>query len=252
METEEYQNINQSNEEYTRPKRGRVKRLSFGSTRRAKQVLRNIMSNMTHEIALTYPANFPVDGLIVKEHLHKFKLRLHYRDIKMFWFMEFQKRGAAHFHGLINQPIDENELKRIWYEIVGSGDPKHLKHGAHIEVIRTPEGALHYLTGYLTKQEQKIVPEHFRNLGRYWGYSLSLFPKHIKVIFGRPEQIRTFRKELRTIRRWFNSKTRNWKHFKRTRNPYVRYRPGDYLTVFRANIFIEELKRRELSTELWE
>jgi hypothetical protein len=124
------------------------------------------MDKMKYEIGLTYPFKFPVDGLVVKDHLHKFKMRLAYQDIKMFWFLEFQKRGAPHFHGLIDKEIDKKELKQMWYDIVGSNDPKHLRRGAHIEIIHTPEGALHYLTGYLTKLEQKTVPENFRNLGR--------------------------------------------------------------------------------------
>jgi hypothetical protein len=75
---------------------------------------------------------------------------------------------------------------------------------------------------------------------------LSLLPKEIKIIFGSPEQIRLFRKELRIIRRWFKSKTRNWKKSKKKKNPYSFYRPGDYLTIRGANVFIAELKRRKL------
>ena len=213
------------------------------------------MPKMTHEIGLTYPKTFPVDGEIVKTHLHKIKLRLGYRDIKIFWFMEFQQRGAAHFHMLSNKEIDADELKKMWFEIVGSDDLLHLKHGAHIEPIRTPEGALHYLTGYLTKQEQKIVPVSYRNLGRYWGYSLSLLPHSIKVIFGTPKELRMFKSIFRPIRKWIKSRKRQWKSkkkYKPIRNIYTVYLPGEYLTVRNGRLYTEELRRRGLDVSLFE
>ena len=194
-----------------RKKRGRIKKLSFGSTKRAKTALRNVMSQMKYEMGLTYPKEFPMDGAIVKEQLHKLKQRLATRGIRCFWFLEFQKRGAAHFHAVLDKEIESKELKQIWYEIVGSGDEKHLRRGAHVAPIRLPKAMLPYLTNYLTKQEQKKVPESYLNLGRYWGYSLSLFPKHIKVILGTPEDIRIFRASLRSLRRWHKSRTRHWR-----------------------------------------
>ena len=86
------------------------------------------------------------------------------RGIESFWFLEFQKRGAPHFHGVITKGIDENELKREWYKIVGSHDPKHLVHGAHIQAIRSTDGFGHYLTSYLTKEQQKTLMDYFNSL----------------------------------------------------------------------------------------
>lgn len=233
-------------------KRGRIKKLSFGSTKRAKFVLRNVIPQLTHMAVLTYPKEFPLDGIIVKDHLHKIKLRLDYRNIKLFWFMEFQRRGAVHFNLVMTKEIEDSELKKIWYEIVGSKDTKHLRHGAYIEAIKAPQGMLHYLTNYLTKQEQKRVPQGFQNLGRYWGYSLSLLPHTINIVIGTPKQIQELRASFRPIRKWVKGKIRHWRKKKYVRNKYVVFRPGDYLTVRDGYKFVEELRKRKMKTFLFE
>jgi hypothetical protein len=175
----------------------------------------------------------------------------------MFWYLEFQQRGAPHFHGLISKGVDGKELRKIWYKIVGSNDPKHLRRGAHIAPIRTSEGMLHYLTGYLTKQEQKTVPEEYRSLGRFWGYSRSLLdPYIIKIIFGTQSELRAFRaKHIRPIRRWVENQRKFWKNKKKIRkftNQYSEYIPGQYLTVINGRRWINELKRHGLDTSLFE
>ena len=210
------------------------------------------MSQLTHYAVLTYPKEFPLDGEIVKTHLHKMKLRLNYKKIKLFWFMEFQRRGAVHFNLIMSAGVDEAELCQMWYEIVDSKDIKHLKYGAYIEQIKTPAGMLHYLTGYLTKQEQKKVPDGFQNLGRFWGYSLSLLPHIINVVVGKPEDIKSLRADFRIVRKWVNNKTKHWKRKKFIRNKYTTYRPGDYLTIRDGHPLIKELRRRKMKTFLFE
>ena len=179
------------------------------------------------------------------------------RGIESFWFLEFQKRGAPHFHGVITKGIDENELKREWYKIVGSHDPKHLKHGAHIQPIRSVDGFAHYLTNYLTKEEQKFVPFEFRDVGRFWGYSRSLLePYIIKIIIGTPEELCGFRaKHLRPLRKWVENKRKFWKHkkkFKKVVNIYSSYFPGDYLRARDGRKFIEYLRNHGDDISLFE
>jgi hypothetical protein len=212
---------------------------------------------MTHEIGLTYPKEFTTNGKEVKGHLHLMRQWFRDRDIESFWFLEFQKRGAPHFHGVITKAIDENELKREWYKIVGSHDPKHLKHGAHIEPIRSTEGFGHYLTSYLTKEEQKFVPFEFRDVGRFWGYSRSLLePYIIKIIVGTPEELCRFRaKHLRTIRRWVDNRRKFWKYHKKHKkfiNPYSNYFSGDYLRARDGRKFIEYLRNHGDDVSLFE
>ena len=173
--------------------------------------------------------------------------------------MEFQKRGACHFHGIIDKEISEEELKRIWYEIVGSGDTRHLKRGAHIDPIRSPKGFRRYLSDYLTKEEQKRVPYFYENSGRFWGYTRSLVPVYIHVIVGTKEDIRIIRRNLRLFRRWQTARYRIWnkgRKFNKKKmlklNPYVFIMPGEYLTVRDSHELIRKLKGTPLDSILFE
>jgi hypothetical protein len=184
-------------------------------------------------------------------------MKLAYRGIQLFWYLEFQKRGAPHFHGIIDKGIDESELKKMWYEIVYSNYKLHLEHGAHVKPIRSLEGYTHYLTDYLTKEEQKIVPVDFRDVGRFWGYSRSLLdPYIIKIIIGTESEIRSFRrKHIRPLRRWMDNQRKFWKSKKKPKkitNLYSNFLPGKYLTAINGRKFINELKSRGLDVSLFE
>jgi hypothetical protein len=241
----------------TRKARGRIKRASFGSTHRAKIILRNTIGKMTHEIGLTYPREFSTNGKEVKEHLHKMTQWFRDNEIEFFWFLEFQKRGAPHFHGIISKEVEDVVLKKEWYKIVGSNDPRHFIHGAHIEPIRSTAGYAHYLTSYLTKEEQKLVPQEFQDVGRFWGYSRSLLdPYIIKIILATKSELQAFRsKHIRPLRRWMDNKRKNWKFKKKPQkyiNIYSSYSPGDYVTIRDGRKYINELERRGLDTSLFE
>jgi hypothetical protein len=177
----------------------------------------------------------------------------------MFWFMEFQKRGACHFHAIIDKEISNDELLRIWHSIIRSDDNRHLKRGAHIAPIRSPKGFRKYLSAYLTKEEQKRVPYFYKNAGRFWGYSRSLVPVYYHVLVGSKENVRLVRRNLRIFRRWQTARYRKWnngKKFNRHKmlnlNPYVFIMPGEYLTVLDAHELIQKLKGTPLDSILFE
>ena len=110
---------------------------------------------------------------------------------RMFWHLEFQRRGAPHWHCLMvlpltvkGQPITK-VVSRQWYEAVGSKDPKHLAAGTRIDFDESIKGtdplrvAL-YFAGYSTntaggkdKSYQFEVPEGWADsngsVGRWWG-----------------------------------------------------------------------------------
>jgi hypothetical protein len=203
---------------------------------------------MTHEIGLTYPREFPKDGKIVKSHLHKMMLRFRYRGIQVFWFMEFQERGACHFHLIVDKEVPEDELLRMWYEIVGSGDKRHREHGAHISPIRKPDAFKKYLSAYLTKEEQKKIPYFYQNAGRFWGYTRNLVPVDINIIVGPKYEIRIMRRNFRLFRRWqtaryrkFFGKPTNKKKILKM-NMFSFYIPGQYLYIRDARTFINSCK----------
>ena len=171
--------------------------------------------------------------------------------------MEFQERGACHFHIIVDKPIDESELKRIWYEIVNSGDSRHLKHGAHISPIRKPEAFKKYLSAYLTKQEQKRIPGFYKDAGRFWGYTRSLISVDIRIIVGTKEDIRIFRRNFRIFRRWQQARYRRWNKGPINKkkllkvNPYVFVLPGEYIYIRDARILIEKCKGSSYPNELF-
>jgi hypothetical protein len=120
-------------------------------------------------LTLTYPGQFSTDGREVKRHWANMRRWLSRRGVAGAWFMEFQERGAPHFHCFLTGEVPKCEVAAAWYQIVGSGDHRHARAGTRIEVLREVHAAGAYAAKYLKKQEQKEVPEGFSDVGRFWG-----------------------------------------------------------------------------------
>ncbi len=135
-------------------------------------------------VTLTYPERFPTDGRVSKAHLKRFyeRWRSRYGKPRGMWKMEFQQRGAPHFHLFVGLPETEDELRawllRQWYEAVGSGDERHLFHG--VDISRWRWGALgesrarvgeyfarHGAKGWQSYQNR--VPVGYVSPGQFWG-----------------------------------------------------------------------------------
>jgi hypothetical protein len=125
---------------------------------------------------LTYPAEFPTDSEIFKEHLHSFSKRFlrSYPHAAFHWKLEFQDRDAAHFHPIFwNLGTSKKEIRhfrkwlaRSWYEVVGSNDPRHLAAGTSADVIRSQFGIMRYVGPYVSDDDQSRPGW---KVGRYWG-----------------------------------------------------------------------------------
>jgi hypothetical protein len=129
---------------------------------------------LTVLLTLTYPGDFPTDGRRVKRHWHNFRTWLvrggkERPSRKGAWFLEFQGRGAPHFHIFLDGPVDKKEVARKWYDLVASGDERHLRAGTRIETLREGHAAAAYASKYASKAEQKEVPDGFSEVGRFWG-----------------------------------------------------------------------------------
>lgn len=160
---------------------------------------------------LTYPAEFadPTER-ICKDHLdtlHKRLVRV-VESASGFWKLEFQDRGAPHFHSILFGLTEEvmlaafpaspaalkkwspavksgkitlglvgfqEWLSRAWFEIVGSGDEKHLRAGVRVEKVKDPTASMWYMSSYASKSDQTLPG--FR-VGRYWG---SFNKKHLPI-----------------------------------------------------------------------
>jgi hypothetical protein len=124
---------------------------------------------LTVMLTLTYPGAFPMDGRLVKRHWHNMRTWLVREGIKGAWFLEFQKRGAPHFHVFLSNRVHKGKVAQRWYEIVASQDLRHLLAGTRIELLREKHAASAYAAKYASKVEQKEPPEGFTDVGRFWG-----------------------------------------------------------------------------------
>lgn len=164
--------------------RPQIEGLSDSSVKRMRRYLRSAVADYVNMITLTYPFTYPMDGKVCKEHLRKFLQELNREAVRhsaghgfsAFWFIEFQERGAPHFHLLTTwSPMDsikgaDSWVKKTWYRIVGSEDPRHLAAGTREEKLKAgKDGMVGYVTKYAQKEEQKTVPDAFKNVGRFWG-----------------------------------------------------------------------------------
>ncbi len=150
---------------------------------------------------LTYPNEFPWEYEVFKRDLHTFgkRFRRQFLTAGFHWKLEFQQRGAPHFHPIFwNIPADHIDSFRIWlaqtwFEVVGSGDGKHLLAGTSAELMRSRLGIMAYCAGYTSKSDQTLPGQQ---VGRYWGVV-----GRENIPYGVPECVDLTPREIVFIRR---------------------------------------------------
>lgn len=155
--------------------RGAIVALSEASRRRLVHTARNVEALPLH-LVLTYPAEFPMDGRTVKGHWSQLRKRMARRGLRGLWWLEFQRRGAPHIHAAVDGP-GTAEIQRLrewvaraWYDIVSSGDERHLHAGTYLDPWRSGRyGLQDYVAKEAAKWVQKEPPEGFAHVGRFWG-----------------------------------------------------------------------------------
>lgn len=190
-------------------------------------------------ITLTYPGDWltvAATGRAVKKHLEAFKMRYEraWGTKPMgIWKLEFQRRGAPHFHilmvpchgfagqhrkgkqrnGVGDGLTFQHWLSAVWADIVAHPDPvQRMKHEAAGTGLDFAEGlrasdprrvAVYFLKhGQASAKEyQHVVPEEWqepgKGPGRFWGY-WGLEP----VVAGREVEPGTAVQAARILRRW--------------------------------------------------
>jgi hypothetical protein len=151
-------------------KRGRIGGFSAKSRGRLMSLCAQLGRNaVALFLTLTWPGTWNPDPETWKACLDTFLKRLHraYGGCSGIWKLEPQERGAPHFHILLFGVdfIHHSILAQWWYEIVGSGDQRHLQAGIRIEAVRSREGVMHYASKLYMGKE--IVG--FEGVGRFWG-----------------------------------------------------------------------------------
>lgn len=182
--------------------RGRIVRVSARSLNRLALLVRSSGIQFRTLMTLTYGQNYPLSGKIAKRHLNTFFVdaKRKFGHFEYFWVVEFQGRGAIHFHvattlapptfaqretfadmwARISQPesweycrlkdkpkgdVDGRVLRTDWasYDV-------HLNEN-HWAKVKDDAGMGRYLAKYANKIRQKDVPDHFRDIGRFWAAS---------------------------------------------------------------------------------
>lgn len=170
------------------------------SRRRLAFVASNTEVDFTAMITLTYPAEFPNNGRLVKEQFKRFldwltKTKL--PGTSYLWFIEFQRRGAPHYHILLTERVGNAQswrtfqwdVSKKWNSLV-QGGIDHLRAGSRTERLRSPEGGRRYVVKYAQKTKQKVVPAAYENVGRFYGYSKDVAPKPIAEVALNWEQLK--------------------------------------------------------------
>lgn len=178
------------NPEQSPPERTKIFNFSHNSRRRLRFVALNAWPQLVSQFCLTYHNNYPTDGAELKKHLHRFfmNFRKKYKGFGYLWLLEFQQRGAPHFHlflPFIPNPELGQKLADIWLKASGQQNDAAARafHTHEKNFITWDMGNGSYVCKYLEKSRQKDVPENFLNVGRFWGSSRGLVPMPIDVDF---------------------------------------------------------------------
>ncbi len=131
-------------------------------------------ASLPYFVTLTYHNAWPKDRQGRKRHLDAFRKRLErvYGQFPAVWRLEFQKRGAPHYHLLMWLPEPElwrlrNRISWLWHEVVDPDDMQLLDAGTRVEIPRSWRGVNSYAAKYMGKLEQ--LQGDTPSVGRFWG-----------------------------------------------------------------------------------
>ena len=180
---------------------------------RFAQLDRSRLKYLPKMLTLTYPKKYSSDPAVWKKNLDDF-LEHHFKpdfpNAFIIWKLEPQRRGAPHYHLLIfsddskvlNRVYTQKEkLAKSWYQVVASGDEKHLRAGIRVGFApKTKNGRpikkrakdftnWDMVSGYVAKYLGKVTglfksesngDKEIKQVGRYWGiYNRSLYSQFV-------------------------------------------------------------------------
>lgn len=193
--------------------RGSITKFSRRSRKRLLEALAEARATPTHFITLTYPREWPKSPREWKRHLDAFlkRLRRRWPESGYVWRLEFQKRGAPHYHILAYGVDGVSDydfrmwIREAWYEIVDSGDERHLYAGTQASPITNHAHAARYASKYAAKVDgEQLVPDTGGEaIGRFWAAGGNLCRDVIEVITISRDNVIELK---RTIRKWLRSR----------------------------------------------
>ena len=150
-------------------KRGSIRSFSKASRMRLMRTVARVKkAKLPIFVTLTYPSNYSDSFSAWKRDLDVFTKRVKrkYPRAGVLWRLDFQMRGAPHYHLLLwGVPCVREWISRAWYEVVGSGDLKHLQAGTNTPQIRSYK----HLSSYVSKRIARVTRENHIHVGRWWG-----------------------------------------------------------------------------------
>jgi len=183
-------------------------------------------------LTLTYHSEEPYmnpcgdfDYKISKCHLNIWLNHLRYLNIKYLWAAEFQLRGVVHYHVLMDKRFEDvdlwedsgknswRDLMKYWLKITGQDkDEKAVEFSMHRNsYIDWEVRGNGYLSKYMGKNKQKVLPEGVKSFGRWWGCSQGLILEKEKY-----EII----ENIENKDEWFDN-VKNWNMFRRQVKKYI-------------------------------
>lgn len=156
-------------------KRKEVIGFSQKSRKRLLDLLHMIEFENVSLVTLTYPKEYPTDWKAHKAHLRAMRARLErkFGKLRVVWRLEFQKRGAPHYHLVIfDAPfLDAQYLSKVWAKVTKSDDANHAKIGVDVKRASVKEGGrvLSYVCKYVAKIFSDPTSVVHARTGRIWG-----------------------------------------------------------------------------------
>jgi len=199
--------------------RGQIRGFTKESRRRLAWVLANAPTDFASHLTVTYHARVDeADGAQVKRRnralvqraktdMNRFLAVIGKEAGRYVWIQEFQKRGAIHFHVLLELAVDARRLSVAWCRATGQiHDPHALEQAARVRAVEDQTKARKYLIKYFGKGKQKQLPAGVDRAGRYWGASRSLRVGPLAEVVTCPNKHRHHEREAllvaRSVRRY--------------------------------------------------
>jgi len=174
--------------EWAGGKRGRIEHFSPASRRRLMRLMAQVDRTQFRKrplfVTLTYPDKWPADYRVYKADLARFLKAFgrRYPHIPIIWRLEYQERGAPHYHLMIFSPwfIPWQWIAKTWFQATQKRDVYTLLAGTETRAVRSWAGVMHYAAKYMSKcgsPPQGTLP------GRLWGvHSREDLPVRLQVI----------------------------------------------------------------------
>lgn len=132
--------------------RGSVNAFSAAARRRLMKLLSTLAPEHALFITLTYPADYP-NPRKAKDHRRAFEKRMKrlFPKFSGVWRLEFQKRGAPHFHLIVFGVgfVGKDIVKQMWGDIIGYPDVF-----TRVEAVGSSR---RHLMAYVSKYVAKVV-----------------------------------------------------------------------------------------------